>query len=1000
MQFVVSNHQMAQHPPPHILVQQQQQQQQQRHQPNLSSYPTASSSSYIYAQYDNAATTSMGPSSSSASTSIPSLNTGAPVSSKSQTAFRAPAHKHAHHLHSIPPREKSTRTLIIDHMLWVHGRTRFSQARAELGMTDRTGGPNSPNYAHRNRPENYDEDDEEGSEGEDVETLIARSGGPDHPHNDDEEDRLQRQDLVLARSLRLRAEGLEKVVTSMLEQPPPIHTKNDEDILTPPTSPKLKASMASAGRNHPHRLPNGVRLRLALGTLINDLFARQAPAPPYRHTMSSSSAKVTTPSDQTPTSTFSTSDLPDALTTLAPISGAFAPASYPSSSRPIQNPPYPNYPQQSYMGYSNQPSSSSSGPQSQMHVHYQHGNPQQQHPQPPVPGPPPPPLVSPTKPRPSARTRSLYAVGADPSTANAPAAFRCPRHLHTGCEICVEAKSPARQTGSSARGRSSSTSGSGAGRGGGVGSGGGGAGHNAHARTHSGTAGLMKSPSSRMHLHPQTQLPLAPSTWKNTSGITIPGGGGITGWQDGSGIGSGLLRPGVRGSALRRKVVEVDPTTGAGNTKLSVLIPRFVRMSALVAAELGRESRGEEEEEVAKEREREREREKEREKERERSTSATPGRSDSVPAWGGATATPSTSGQSATNRMYDYALRPSSEWYMLLAGLLTRAVLEGYLSAGWTGLAAVQCLLQVGLGLNEGAGRGRHGDGDRERERDRDVFDAPFERDDGDEDDEFGEMDPDELPSVVEAVKILFPSLRDGGTGKKAKEEEEYEREMMERLRRFYDIPASTPDCATHMEDLAWQYPAEPVERAAVRFCEAIARWRGKPELETYKKKPRLSMDMDIPNTPGGSSAMTIESLVHSNPTSPVMANAGVGDRGGGLGLLGAGAHAGGSGGIRRKRKKPSIDVYFLPYLNTQAGSVTPRLGERSIERPLGGGGGSGGHVRALSGSSASWSHGVNEGMMGGGGGVVPSPPRAQKRYREDEGQNQGRMDNSKRRFS
>ena len=35
------------------------------------------------------------------------------------------------------------------------------------------------------------------------------------------------------------------------------------------------------------------------------------------------------------------------------------------------------------------------------------------------------------------------------------------------------------------------------------------------------------------------------------------------------------------------------------------------------------------------------------------------------------------------------------------------------------------------------------------------------------------------------------------------------------------------------MEDLAWQYPAEPVERAALRFCEAIAKWRGKPELET-----------------------------------------------------------------------------------------------------------------------------------------------------------------------
>ncbi|KAI0267879.1 hypothetical protein BC834DRAFT_63103 [Gloeopeniophorella convolvens] len=37
------------------------------------------------------------------------------------------------------------------------------------------------------------------------------------------------------------------------------------------------------------------------------------------------------------------------------------------------------------------------------------------------------------------------------------------------------------------------------------------------------------------------------------------------------------------------------------------------------------------------------------------------------------------------------------------------------------------------------------------------------------------------------------------------------------------------------MEDLAWQYPAEPVERAALRFCEALARWRGKPELETVR---------------------------------------------------------------------------------------------------------------------------------------------------------------------
>lgn len=55
---------------------------------------------------------------------------------------------------------------------------------------------------------------------------------------------------------------------------------------------------------------------------------------------------------------------------------------------------------------------------------------------------------------------------------------------------------------------------------------------------------------------------------------------------------------------------------------------------------------------------------------------------------------------------------------------------------------------------------------------------------------------------------------------------------------KFYDVPPSTPDLATHMEDLQWQYPAEAVERAAVRFCEAIARWRGKPELETVRPSP------------------------------------------------------------------------------------------------------------------------------------------------------------------
>ncbi len=115
------------------------------------------------------------------------------------------------------------------------GRTRFAQARAELGMTDRTGGPRSTNYIHRRRPENFEEEEEVGSDGEDVVMLKTRAAGRHHdPLSDAEEERLRNQDLALARSLRLRAEDLEKVVLSMLEQPPPVLPIPDEDILTPP----------------------------------------------------------------------------------------------------------------------------------------------------------------------------------------------------------------------------------------------------------------------------------------------------------------------------------------------------------------------------------------------------------------------------------------------------------------------------------------------------------------------------------------------------------------------------------------------------------------------------------------------------------------------------------------------------------------------------------------------------------------------------------------------
>ena len=56
------------------------------------------------------------------------------VDATGSVSYKAPAHKHAHHLHSIPPREKTAKTLILDHMLWQHIRARFLQARSELGL--------------------------------------------------------------------------------------------------------------------------------------------------------------------------------------------------------------------------------------------------------------------------------------------------------------------------------------------------------------------------------------------------------------------------------------------------------------------------------------------------------------------------------------------------------------------------------------------------------------------------------------------------------------------------------------------------------------------------------------------------------------------------------------------------------------------------------------------------------------------------------------------------
>jgi len=151
-------------------------------------------------------------------------------------------------------------------------------------------------------------------------------------------------------------------------------------------------------------------------------------------------------------------------------------------------------------------------------------------------------------------------------------------------------------------------------------------------------------------------------------------------------------------------------TQGARDTILTGLIPRFVRLSALVALELGREIGAE---------------------------ATGPGSGTSSGTNGQVTAPAAT------------ALVPTVQWYLLLAGLLTRAVFEGYLTAEWRGLEPLQVLLGFGLG---GAAISRDVDDDDDGAVRRSHAIAADEK--------YVEFEPDGMPNLSDAVDVLFPSRR------------------------------------------------------------------------------------------------------------------------------------------------------------------------------------------------------------------------------------------------
>jgi hypothetical protein len=213
------------------------------------------------------------------------------------------------------------------------------------------------------------------------------------------------------------------------------------------------------------------------------------------------------------------------------------------------------------------------------------------------------------------------------------------------------------------------------------------------------------------------------------------------------------------------------------NPTMAEMIPRFLRLSALVATELGIEARDEEmgERDWV-----------DTEDERERGADKLPANILSSP---GSVRTSSSGNLQAKTKSYAYALRPTKEWYMLLAGLLTRAVLEGYATCAWKGTEAVECLLMVGQGTvgGEEEPKGLGNSSETKGQLPREGYEVG--------DDPFAQFDPDEMPSVQEAARVLFPALRNArGVSPLRKEgaEADFEVEMEDRLRKVSQ-PFRTP---------------------------------------------------------------------------------------------------------------------------------------------------------------------------------------------------------------
>jgi len=199
--------------------------------------------------------------------------------------------------------------------------------------------------------------------------------------------------------------------------------------------------------------------------------------------------------------------------------------------------------------------------------------------------------------------------------------------------------------------------------------------------------------------------------------------------------------------------------------------------------------------------------------------------------------------------------QPRKVWYELLALILTRSALEGYILHGWRGTRAAQVLFGFG-------GSNAKPSPSQKTSRRNDESDS--ESDCSEDEDEEAEFSPDGYPNLSDAYRKLFPSSPSSSSTSTAYLEElRAFREEMGRRRSEFLSPTEIPSGGldAHVNALNEKYSAEKLDRKMIEFMERISQWKGGAPLEKASAADSKKLDayFSAPPTATAFSSMDVD---------------------------------------------------------------------------------------------------------------------------------------------